>query len=297
MSYRLYFNESLIEELRRIAREQLSRALAELDSLPAPQAIHQARKRCKKLRALLRLARPGMPGTFATENSFFRDAANGLSDLRDTAVLIQTYDKLLDSFADEIERRPFGPTRRHLTERHQALAREDSTDRIQTFRDALQTSLNRIERWTIDGDPVEALLEGEQKNYLRGRHALTGAFESDDPEAFHDWRKRVKDYGYHTQLFRELWKPVLQTRRRELDLLGELLGDDHDLAVLRTTLLDDSATFGSQEDLAPFLALLIRRQHQLRSMSRKLGRRLYAETPEHHSECLHAWHSVIARTE
>lgn len=285
--YRFDPTKDLDVELRRIAREQLTRALTELDVLPPAEAIHQARRRCKKLRALLRIVRPGLPDTCAFENAFFRDAANGLSDLRDAAVRIQTFDKLLG-----MERHPFGAIRRHLTECHRAIAGEDRSEKIRTFRAALQAGLRRVERWTIHGDPAEVVLAGERKTYRRGRRAFATAMVSHDAEDFHDWRKRVKDHGFHTRLLGDLWKPVMKTRCRELDRLGELLGDDHDLVVLRATLLDDPKTFGPPDDLAPFLALVARRQNKLRAKARKLGHRIHSENRESHAKLLRAWWKV-----
>jgi len=57
MSYRIHFNESLADAVPRIVCEQMERAVAVL-TVPDPdvtQAIHQVRKRCKKIRGLLRL--------------------------------------------------------------------------------------------------------------------------------------------------------------------------------------------------------------------------------------------------
>jgi hypothetical protein len=59
MSYRLHFNESLADGVPRIAREQLERAVAQLTAgdAAAADAVHEVRKRCKKIRGLLRLTR------------------------------------------------------------------------------------------------------------------------------------------------------------------------------------------------------------------------------------------------
>ena len=59
MSYRLGAEESLAAGLRRSASEQLDLALAGLADarLDRYEAIHEARKCCKRLRGLLRLAR------------------------------------------------------------------------------------------------------------------------------------------------------------------------------------------------------------------------------------------------
>ena len=57
MSYSIQPGERLIDGLRRIAVEQLDRAIDEVDDATIDRnvVVHQVRKRCKKIRAMLRL--------------------------------------------------------------------------------------------------------------------------------------------------------------------------------------------------------------------------------------------------
>ena len=84
---------------RRRSRRSPNRAL------PEPEKIHQIRKRCKKLRAVLRLVRPGLSEFYASENAFFRDAARVLSPLRDTQSVLDAYDGLMKRYRGEVARR------------------------------------------------------------------------------------------------------------------------------------------------------------------------------------------------
>src|SRR6478609_3444285 len=76
MSYALSFDESPAEAVERVRREQLEAAAAGLRADAADaEAIHDARKRIKKTRALLRLARPVMKRkAFQTRTHALRDA-------------------------------------------------------------------------------------------------------------------------------------------------------------------------------------------------------------------------------
>ena len=76
-AYRLKPKESLPEGIPRVARGRIDHAVDELrgktDS-SADEAVHEARKDLKKLRALLRLARGELgESSFARENTCFRD--------------------------------------------------------------------------------------------------------------------------------------------------------------------------------------------------------------------------------
>ena len=59
------------------------------------------------------------------------------------------------------------------------------------------------------------------------------AYDKPEPTAFHEWRKHVKDLGYQMQILRNLWPPVFKRLKGELDTLGDLLGKEHDLTVMR----------------------------------------------------------------
>ena len=96
MPYRSKVQEPLDDGVRRIAREQLGRALAGFaPDKPRDKGIHDCRRRLKKLRALLRLVRPAIgEKAFHKHNSALRDAALLLSGARDLFVLEETLTSL-----------------------------------------------------------------------------------------------------------------------------------------------------------------------------------------------------------
>ena len=92
MGYKFESGDTTVAEgLQRIAGEQIGKALAEIDDdkLDRQAAVHQARKRCKKIRGLIRLVRSGF-ADYAVENAIFRDAARTLSFMRDTEAALET---------------------------------------------------------------------------------------------------------------------------------------------------------------------------------------------------------------
>lgn len=104
MAYRLKHSEAVSDEIERVVKEEINRSVAEIDDpgLAVDIGVHQVRKRCKKIRAVLRLAREPLDrdGAFDRENTFFRDLAAGLADLRDAEMLIQTHDALVTDIAN-----------------------------------------------------------------------------------------------------------------------------------------------------------------------------------------------------
>src|SRR5690606_10093987 len=138
--------------------------------------IHQARKRCKKLRALLRLFRPGFPDIFQSENAGFRDAAKKLSRVRDADALRECYDTLMAEFREEVDLAEMSPIPRKLTLRRNALVEEsaDMDVQLEEFAESLRSAAGRVEEWTIE-DPRKSVLEGVTKTYRRGREAMEKA--------------------------------------------------------------------------------------------------------------------------
>nr|MDQ2696399.1 CHAD domain-containing protein [Pseudomonadota bacterium] len=282
-AFRLRQNESVGKGIRRIVGEQIDKAIAELHdpALDRHQAIHQVRKRCKRIRGAIRLVRPQFEAVYRQENACFRDAARTLSPIRDAEAIIATYDALLDAFAGQVDRRTFGGVRRALTLRRKRIIQEqtDLEARLEEFIVTLRQARERVDGWPLPKDGFAAVAGGLKKTYGRGRRALELAYAKPSSARFHEWRKRVKYLRYHLRLLGGLWEPVMKTAWSEVKALSDLLGDDHDLAVFRQTLTDDPKAFGDAKVLQALLGLIDRRRAQLQQQARPLGLRVFAEKP------------------
>ena len=81
MAYHLKRSESVAEGIRRIAREEIESAADQLSKghRDRDEAIHEARKSIKKVRAVLRLVHPELGDTYYQESSYLRDVGRKLS--------------------------------------------------------------------------------------------------------------------------------------------------------------------------------------------------------------------------
>ena len=203
MAYRFRQDDASVQDgMRRLALNQIEKSLAELgdDSLGMQEKVHQVRKRCKKLRGLIRLVRPAFRD-YRAENVCFRDAARSLSFVRDADVLIGTYDALMNAYRDQIERAAFASIRRQLTLRRKALARQERViaRKLSQFGETMREAQRRARNWRLAEDGFDALA-GLAKTYKRAAKALSVAQAEPSPAAFHEWRKRIKYHGYHVRL-------------------------------------------------------------------------------------------------
>lgn len=285
MPYRLRADEPMDREITRIVGEQIDKAIAEAtsDDLERQEVVHQVRKRCKKIRGVLRLVRDTLGGstTYGNENAKFRQAARSLSGVRDGQAMVEAHQALVDAFEEPLRTDAFAAIGEGLILRRTCLASElDPDTRLQEFVVTMREAREQLAGWSLSERGFGAIAGGLQTTYRRGCKALAAAYREPTPENFHEWRKRVKYHRYHTRLLRSLCNATMHARWKEVKHLSDLLGDDHDLAVLRRVVLDDCERFGGA-DTDAFVALIDRRRCELEGAARPLGSRVFAEKPRH----------------
>ena len=283
MAYHLEADEDVQEAIIRCAREQLDHAVGELsDGIGNDPvgAVHSARKAVKKERSLLRLARGTMsPRQRRHENRALRDAARGFSGVRDADVMIETITHLSDRFAGQLPESAF-------TEIADQLQRTRDTGRDQAAGSTLDARAVqelaavrlRIDDWQLTQTGWSAIESGLLRSYRDGRKAFARAQREPSDETFHAWRKRVKDLWYQERLLAPTCGPATGGQAKDAHRLADILGDDHDLGVLRETL-----TRGHVDvpvDLDAVVALIDHRRAELQTETVYIGNRVYAEKPK-----------------
>jgi CHAD domain-containing protein len=280
--YRLREDEHLPDAIRRIARGQLELARDELSGAsPRKQAeaVHETRKRIKRLRACVRLARDGVgEHTYERENDALRTTARRLAARRDAEVLLETVEGLRERFADELSERATGALRDRLEqERDQAGSGDEEVDAVLA---ALRDAHARIATWTFAEESFAALTPGLRRIYRRGRKRMRVARKDPTPEHLHAWRKRVKDLRYAAQIVEGARPKRLRRLAKRAHALADLLGDGHDLAMLRDYVEAHRELFDRPDDREALLAVVDRRGAVLRDEALDLGRALYDQSPK-----------------
>ena len=263
--------------------EQLDKVVADIDNeqLTRDEAIHHVRKRCKRIRAVLRLVHPVFGGDYEFENVFFRNAADRLAGLRDVKVLLETFDKVIRT-RDGFSCKSFAAARERLIQhrRETALGTEGKKKRLSEVRKKFCKAHGRIIGWKLDTEGFGAIEEGLRETYARGRKGMRLAYRQSSAVNFHNWRKHVSHYRHHVRLLRKLRPSVFKQLLRRLERLCDLLGEDHDLALLRAALIHKAAGSGTKRQLRPLLDLIEKKSAKLRAKSRTIGKRIYAEKPK-----------------
>lgn len=270
MAYRFTPADRTVQDaVRRIARDQLDRAISLLDgpASQSPTAIHDVRKAIKKLRGLIRLARPGFDA-YSDENAALRDAGRNLSHLRDADVLCQTLTDLADG-SDAF------PAMSAALEAERAAHRDPDViaAAISSARATLSAVADRVPDWRVRGRDFDTPARALAQSHARAQAAMAALGEAPTAIALHDWRKRAKDVQYQLQLIEPFWPAAIGLRLREMDRLTEMLGLCNDLSVL----LDRAAVTALPPDEAMHLSTRAHlRRSQMLARARPLGARLFA---------------------
>jgi len=235
-------------------------------------AVHEARKRLKKVRALWRLIRRRGHTADTTDRALGR-VAHRLSSVRDAdarmgalRLLGRRYPRLVTDavvhevtgFLEQARRRTDRQARRTLRQ-----ARRDlGTIRIAVVRHA------RAKR-----DPRRAI-EQFQRDYRKARKATRRLSWNKTAADFHAWRRKVKRHAYQMRLLEG--KTVRATMAR-LKTLEHRLGEAHDLDMLRAALLAGRRAVTRDRATALVLGASVLLEISLRRRAVALGQTLFAK--------------------
>ncbi|MDP9188841.1 MAG: CHAD domain-containing protein, partial [Actinomycetota bacterium] len=283
-AYRLLEGEPAGAGIRRIVLARVDDALAELRgetaSSPA-EAVHEARKDVKKVRAALRLVRGELGDeVHRRENTHYRDVGRMLSEMRDAEVRVESLDALIERFDAALEGR-FARLREAF-ESELAEARDGGS--LQRSMAEAAAALNqgrpRVSSLPLAEDGWEALAPGVHRSYRRGRKRMNKVTEEPSAENLHDWRRRVKDLWYQLRIVRVFNPALIGQLIRETDDLADHLGDDHDLALLREQGARRVKEFDTPDDQRLLFELIDRRRGELQFAAISLGHRVYKDKPK-----------------
>lgn len=283
MGYRLKRDESVTAGVRRIAHEELDEAVAQLSparSKNRDDAIHEARKSVKKVRALLRLVQPEMGDAYREETRTLRDAGRTLSELRDARSVIESLEKLQQGYPNELRRSVFDAIRRGLlTRKKEREQQEDIPAVLRKIATELKAAGKRAKRWPLATDGFPALESGLEKMFRKSRAAFSKAQKRPTAQNYHEWRKRLKDHWYHIRVLESTWTEVMQGYEAALKDVETWIGDDHNLVLLRQLLTAEPQSFGGEKSAEPVIALIDKEQKRLRDNAESVARRIYQEKP------------------
>ena len=283
--FRLPRGEAVAAGIRRIARGQIDAAIDDLGvgALDDPgKAVHSCRKRFKRVRATVRLARDEIgEDACRQENAAFRDLGQRLSSARDSQVMIETLDALCAHYAFEIPSGAFVVLRAALVSEHQATERrlrEGTAVGAPIIAD-LRVARIRVAAWGLGRDDETALAPGFERICRRARRAFRAARDDPSDETMHELRKRTKDLWHAAQILRRVAPKPMSTIAESAHRLSDLVGDDHDLAVLAQQIDRRPERFSDGREAALLNDLVARRRRKIQGQALELAQRIFTAKP------------------
>jgi CHAD domain-containing protein len=269
MPFSIRPDRSFKSEFPKVARRQLRHAIDILHERPQglDHAIHEARKRLKRVRSLYRLVAREMPKFQARENARLRSIANSLSTLRDAAALVETAAYLHDLAHDTDEAEALGRIVVTLGARRDriAMAQKDPKAMVPDTIAALKKAIRALDDVSLKGGHRRhgrILARGWDDAIRKARKALAACEGHVSAEAFHTLRKRTQDYRAYHVLLNPLWPAAMTAKYTLASGLVELLGRVNDLELLCDLVETEHHHFDNADDLAHLLYAIIFHQQQ-----------------------------------
>jgi len=259
--------------LRRVCRKYIGEAQSRLRKSHRPAAVHGVRKEIKKLRAVFRLVRGEIGrGDYRKAAKGLRRAAGRLAATRDARVRFQAFAQLAGRRAA-----------RHFPILQKALLKDCRRESRRFRADDLVALAERILRKTgrrvaglnFAASGWAAIAPGLMQSYRRGQQAGELARREPSSEHFHEWRKQVKTFWHQLRLICPKWPASTRKLTDQLERLGTLLGDGHDLDLLKQFVAEHAPA----TEAAMLNPLIEARQKKLCIAASKLGTQLYAKSP------------------
>jgi CHAD domain-containing protein len=267
-----------LREAPRMLRRELRHARRELarDGL-GDETVHRARRRIKQARATLRLMDGQLPrATRKYVEKKLRHAAQPLGALRDARVMLETFDRLLHRHSGMRGLAGVARVRQRLTRKYLATRAQFSGGECRRVRKRLRKARGALSRGgTRQGRTLRPALV---RAYADSRRALAQVRREASVENLHRWRKLTKALQYQLRLG---WGggPQLARFAAQLHALGDELGEDHDLAMLRVQLGGDVKDFADAAQEGELVALIERERARLQRSALWRGGRLFGPRP------------------
>lgn len=285
MGYRLENNETLSFGLKRIVLELIDKSVFNFSkgNESFNEDIHDTRKNFKKIRTVLRLIRTDLgEESFQLENLFYRDSGRKLSDLRDSTVLIYTFDKLIKNSELEMSNFDFSIFRNFLVENHKTIriAKSKKSALINSLSTGLLLARSRVFDWPLSGDNFKLIKKNLQKIYEQGQNSMIAVFSEAVKKNIHEWRKRVKDLWYSIRILSNLWPEIMNPLVTLLGKLSDTLGDANDLFLLKERITSNQSKFKDEQHTRELINFIDKRIIDLLRDARTIGRKVYSEDPK-----------------
>lgn len=270
MTYRIDFSKNTKAEIQNALDFYLLEILYTLNNNKIARAkkIHNIRKSFKKIRAILKLIKYDLKDkrTYVTQNNYYKYAGKRFSGSRDNFVLKKTFNKIAEKYGieDKIESSSL-----------KELNTDEDNDKFSVLKRELQLKREHLGIYKLKKKkrPLRAGLKKIYKKLIKNRKKAYLSYKDSD---FHEWRKAIKNYMYQVELFKNALPKKLNKKTKRLKKLADLLGLDHDIAILKEFI------FHQDEKNTTMICCLRTEQNALREEASKIKLKAFKKIHKKH---------------
>jgi CHAD domain-containing protein len=202
-----------------------------------------------------------------------------LSDLRDSTVLIETFDKLLKNSELEMSNFDFSIFRNFLVEKYKNISasKHKKSEVINSLSTDLLLARSRVFDWPISGDNFKIIKKNLRTLYKQGQRDMYAVFNEAIKENVHEWRKRIKNLWYSMRILSNLWPEIMSPLVTLLGKLSDILGDTNDMFLLKERIISNQSKFKDDQHTKELINFIDKRIIDLLRDARSIGRKVYSE--------------------
>lgn len=283
VSYSINLNNNVEKQLQKTAFSQLKKSIEDIEdnSLSIDKKNHQLRKRCKKMRGLLRIICPQLKnkGVYDSQNQYFKEVAKQFSAVRDKKILEKTFKKIVLNY--NLDENRYMQILKSI-EAMEAQSEKSVQNHFASYRAEYERNKKNIKQYILKKKDSKALDKGIKKGYKKAKKLKKKAYKTPSDKDFHQWRKWVKYHWYHMRLIKKNEKCVFAQRVKLSGKLADILGDEHDISVFKIFVQDVKCVNRTE-----FMGYLKQEQDILRKRAEKFGDILFCKKKNDFIKYLH----------
>jgi hypothetical protein len=211
-------------------------------------------------------------------NHQLRDIARPLTQVRDAVALLDALQSIRKARDKPSSRRYADEVHRALHDGHRLQRERLSAQMLRDGGEKLRAVDLEINRTPTKDSDVATTRRGIKKTFRCGREAFSKTRKRARVTLLHEWRKQVKYLANEISLAEQLKLLKLKKARRRAEHLADVLGKDHDLAILRIKLreLSQGEIPEPSAERERLEHRIKRKRSKLQQKARRLGVQLYS---------------------
>ncbi|MGH6821268.1 MAG: CHAD domain-containing protein [Methylocella sp.] len=282
------------EAFRALARKTLTATVKAIKAAGESGGVHDARKRLKFMRSLLRFIRHSLGREdFEIADNRLRTAADLLAGARRAEALQEAVAKLQrdqDSARPELVELAAIAAVTHGEHAAPAALQDAAAQALQS----VEAVRGEVARWQLAKRDTGLFLKGLGDAYGRARRKLLAGLSSGEITVLHEARKSVIHHLHQLEMLKPLWPRVIRPWTAGLLKLRETLGDLNDLDELEALAGRQAASFTSNAARDAALQTIAARRKALVERVRGQAEHLFAEKPKTLARRIDAmWQAMI----